>query len=243
MKRIAAFSGGKDSTAMVLGLADRGIELDELVITPTGNEFAEVIEHWKDISNRIGVPLRPVNSGMSLQTLIDREKAIPNWWMRFCTRALKIEPYEKYILSHSEPITSYVGLRADEGAREGMRWQNDSKLSVTKVFPMQEWGWGLEDVWARINAEGIPIPERTDCALCFFQRLGEWYILWRDRPDMWHEGERIEEQVGATFRSPGRDKWPAALKDLRAEFEAGHKPNVSLRMMEKRKGMCRTCSM
>lgn len=30
--------------------------------------------------------------------------------------------------------------------------------------------------------------------------------------------------TGHTFRSAQRDSWPAALKDLRAKFEAGFKP-------------------
>ena len=33
----------------------------------------------------------------------------------------------------------------------------------------------------------------------------------------------IEEKLGHTFRSPQRDAWPAALKDLAVEFEKGRK--------------------
>lgn len=43
-KRIMAFSGGKDSTAMAVLLAERGEDF-ELLFTPTGNELPELFSH------------------------------------------------------------------------------------------------------------------------------------------------------------------------------------------------------
>jgi hypothetical protein len=60
--------------------------------------------------------------------------------------------------------------------------------------------------------------------LCFFQKLVEWWDLWKHNPEAYAEGERYEALTGFTFRSPGRDSWPASLKDLRAEFERGRIP-------------------
>lgn len=68
------------------------------------------------------------------------------------------------------------------------------------------------------------MPRRTDCAVCPYQRLGEWYRLWRDRPDFWLQGEAWEAQIGYTFRSPSRDTWPAAMAGLRERFERGMVP-------------------
>lgn len=71
---------------------------------------------------------------------------------------------------------------------------------------------------------GVAIPRRTDCKLCFFQRLVEWFELWRDDLDSYMEGEMLEFITGHTFRSPGRDAQPAALRDLRSKFESGWIP-------------------
>ena len=90
---------------------------------------------------------------------------------------------------------------------------------------MKEWGWTLADVWSYLDERGVTIPKRTDCGVCFFQRLHEWYDLWQDHPDAYAEGERWEEKYGHTFRSPGRDTWPADLASLRAEFERGRIPS------------------
>jgi len=160
--------------------------------------------------------------------------------MRFCTWLLKIGPYAAWLKQHA-PATSYVGLRADEEAREGGDYLDVP--GVTMRFPMREWGWKLADVLNYLDTRGVEIPKRTDCELCFFQRLNEWYALWQEQPDKWAKGEAIEAAQGATFRSPSRDTWPAAMKDLRAEFERGRIPR-GVQQPDLIAGLkCRVCRM
>lgn len=220
MTHVVALSGGKDSTAMALRLAEVEPREYVYVCTPTGNEPDEMFAHWKHLGELLHTAITPVVGG-TLDSLIAEQGAIPNWRMRFCTRMLKIDPYAAWLVQHA-PAVSYVGLRADEPEREGGDYTGVP--DVTMRYPMREWGWALADVWAYLDAKGITIPTRTDCQLCFFQRLDEWYALWRDHPDEWAKGETHEATIGATFRSPGRDTWPGALKDLRAEFERGNMP-------------------
>lgn len=242
---IVALSGGKDSTAMALRLAEVEPRDYIYVCTPTGDELPEMFDHWKTLSGILGKPIVPVME-QSLDRLVRDQKAIPNWRMRFCTRMLKIAPFKAFLLKNL-PAVSYVGLRADEGDREGATYGGnallDSPDGVVQRYPLQEWGWGIGQVMGYLQQRGIEIPARTDCARCFFQRLGEWYLLWQQHPDIYADAERQEEEIGATWRSPGRDTWPAALKDLRARFEAGDVPKRSLAGMEKRKLMCRVCSL
>jgi hypothetical protein len=54
------------------------------------------------------------------------------------------------------------------------------------------------------------------------------------------EWEEREAAVGHTMRSPGRDTHPAALAELRLEFEAGYKPKRT--RMKDRPMMCGTCT-
>lgn len=109
-------------------------------------------------------------------------------------------------------------------------------------FPMREWGWDEADVYRYLDAQGVTIPPRTNCKLCYGQQLGEWYALWRDDPREWERGEILEAHTGHTFRSPGRDTWPAALKDLRTRFEAGDIPRGAP-IQESLFGVCRECRM
>jgi 3'-phosphoadenosine 5'-phosphosulfate sulfotransferase (PAPS reductase)/FAD synthetase len=221
MKHIGAISGGKDSTAMALRLTDLhpGIVF-EWVCTPTGNEPPEWFAHMRSLRDKIG-PIKPIMYPGGLDALIRQWNALPNWRQRWCTRVLKIETFASYLMQNS-PAVFYVGLRADEEKREGGDYINVPNVEMR--FPMREWGWGLEDVHSYLCDRDVNIPKRTDCQLCFFQRLIEWFELWRDHPSSFAEGERYEEMTGHTFRSPGRDTWPAALKDLRREFERGRVP-------------------
>lgn len=221
---VVALSGGKDSTAMALRLSEVEPRDYTYVCTPTGNELPEMYEHWRNLSELLGKQILPVMGG-TLDGLIEQQKMIPNFRARWCTRMLKIEPYAAWLMQQSErheEIISYVGLRADEEERVGGDY---SKVpGVVTRHPMREWGWGIEDVWNYLLGMGVTIPARTDCAWCFFQRLGEWWDLWKNHLDLYLAGERWEAETGHTFRTPGRDTWPVALKDLRATFEAGHVP-------------------
>jgi hypothetical protein len=89
------------------------------------------------------------------------------------------------------------------------------------------------------EARSITIPPRTDCMWCFFQRLIDWFRLWRDNLPAYLEGEAWEAQTGHTFRSPQRDSQPAALKDLRAKFEAGWIPRDTRERLSEMQ--CRVC--
>lgn len=116
-KHVVALSGGKDSTAMALRLAEVEPRDYMYVCTPTGNEPPQMFEHWKNLGTLLGRPLTPVVAG-TLAGLIAKQNALPNFRMRWCTRMLKIEPYAAWLSQQGECV-SYVGLRADEEDREG----------------------------------------------------------------------------------------------------------------------------
>jgi len=237
MKQVVAFAGGKDSTAMALRLAELGEDFS-LLFTPTKNELPELEVHLARMVELVGKPLiLPENK--SLEFWIAFHDALPNWRQRWCTRQIKIEPCIAYLKAN--PGTKLlVGLRADEPGREGLYGD-----FATYRYPMREWGWNITDVWNYLRDHNIKVPLRTDCAVCFYQTIPEWFRLWRDHPDEYAKGEAWEAKVGHTFRSPQRDTWPAALKDLRAEFERGRLPRGMKKDDEEADDApkkCRVCS-
>lgn len=54
MKHIVKFSGGKDSTAMLLMMLERGLPVDEIIFCDTGLEYPEVYEHIKEVEKFTG---------------------------------------------------------------------------------------------------------------------------------------------------------------------------------------------
>lgn len=239
---VLAFSGGKDSTALALRSAELGEDF-VLFFTPTFRELPECVDHILKIKEMTGKELIVRSCGKSLDQLIEEQEALPNNRMRWCTRMLKIEPAKAYLLENPGS-TLLVGLRADEEMREGMWGQFASYR-----YPLREWDWGLQEVWGYLDARSIKVPERTDCDFCYDQRLSEWFKLWKLHPQRYAHAEALEAKIGHTFRSATRDTWPAALKDLRARFEAGDVPRgiVSLPLFgewdEKPRDRCRVCSL
>jgi hypothetical protein len=236
---VVGVSGGKDSSAMSLELHDRYPDTPFLhLCTPTGDEPDDMVAHWLHLGDLLGSRIWPVSCGLSLDGLIRQYDALPNWRQRWCTRQLKIEPYEEWLIAQANigPVVSYIGLRADEPEREGGDY--DSIPDVFATFPMREWGWGITEVMACLERNKLCIPRRTDCRRCYHQTLHEWYLLWAETPEHYADAEQQETDTGHTFRSPSRDTWPAALADMRVMFEAGRVP-----VPRKRVTACRVCSL
>lgn len=239
--RIVALSGGKDSTAMAIELAEREPSDDyQFCITPTKRELPAMDAHWAKLEKALGKPLVRIPAP-SLVELIVKFKTLPNWRMRFCTRLIKIEPFMAYA-EKLKPAISYVGIRADEvlgnDPREGTDWTG--RDGMKQDFPLVRWGWGLSKVLSYLKERDMMPPPRTDCDWCFFQRLIEWYELWRDHPDRYAEGIAIEKWAGHTFRSDQRDSWPASMEELAKCFAAGRVPKET--RGRERKTMCSWCA-
>lgn len=210
----------------------------QYVITPTGDELPPMQQHWRNLEFLLEKKLKKLPS-LTLEECIKREKMIPNFRARFCTRIIKIEPFIDFMQNLPRNSKMYVGLRADETGRLGIL-PPDAHFKIR--FPLRYWRWGIDEVLNYLEKQSIKIPKRTDCGACFFQRLPEWKELLDKYPNRYQRYINIEEEMGYTFRSPGRDTWPASLKDLKKEFESGRKVRKT-KARDKDPSKCRFCSM
>jgi PP-loop superfamily ATP-utilizing enzyme len=244
MKHIVGLSGGKDSTALALELAEREPRDYEFICTPTGNESPEMEAHWRKLEGLLGKNITRLTNG-TLESWMQKFKALPNGRMRWCTRLLKIVPTIEYIKAN-QPAVLYVGLRADEETREGIYGDE-----VESRFPFREWGWGVKEVLESLERRGVTIPERTDCEWCYAQQIVEWYLLLYKRPESFEKAIDYEREYQHTFRSPSRDTWPAELEGLRQEFIRsrrirGSEKKLQLKLYqigEDENTKCRVCSL
>lgn len=198
MRHVLLLSGGKDSTALAIYMRDNHPEIEmEYVFNDTHKELEETYEYLTRIEAYLGKPLTRLTSDLG-------ERGFDHWLemyggflpspsVRWCTRMLKIKPFEDYI--GDEPVQLYIGIRADEH-REGYI---STKPNILPQYPFREAGIGKDDVLRILEESGVGLPEyykwrtRSGCYFCFFQRRSEWVGLLENHPGLYEEAKKYEQ--------------------------------------------------
>jgi len=173
-RHIVPLSGGKDSTALSIHLAQAYPNLEfEFVFCDTGAELPETYEYLDRLEHILGqeitrisaldmldVSAKPGRSAFDVVLYDHFNGFLPSPRTRWCTRMLKIHPYEKYI--GSDPAYSYIGIRADEN-RAGYTGGGKPVLlseqpNILPVYPLKDDGFGLADVQRLLDDSGLGLP-------------------------------------------------------------------------------------
>ncbi len=113
-RHILMMSGGKDSTALAIYMRDR-VPGMEYVFCDTDKELPETYEYLKKIEYTLGIKIEKLRDDRGFDHwLAVYGGYLPSSNMRWCTRMLKIKPFEKYV--GDDEVMMYVG-RASSGAR------------------------------------------------------------------------------------------------------------------------------
>ena len=197
-RHVLGISGGKDSAALAIYIKDHYPEISdkmEYFFADTGSELQEVYDTLDKLEAYLGKEIVRLSSGKPFEYWLKmHNNYLPSPKQRWCTRMMKIKPFEEFVGDDS--VMSYIGIRADEN-REGYI---SKKESIKPVFPFIEDGIVKEDVF-RILEESVGIPEyykwrsRSGCYFCFFQRKDEWLGLKRKHPKLFEQAKKIEENV------------------------------------------------
>jgi 3'-phosphoadenosine 5'-phosphosulfate sulfotransferase (PAPS reductase)/FAD synthetase len=174
-------------------MRDRVPEI-EYFFCDTGAELKETYEYIDKLEVYLGKPINRLNPQRSFDHWLEIfGNYLPSSRMRWCTRKLKIEPFEAFV--GTDPVISYIGIRADED-REGYI---STKPNITPVFPFKEDGLRLDDIKRILNESGIGLPKyyewrsRSGCYFCFFQRKAEWIGLMERHPDDFERAKAYEK--------------------------------------------------
>lgn len=203
VRHILSLSGGKDSTALAIYLRDRIPEL-EYVFCDTGEELPETYEYLERLEAFLGKPIVRLNPERPFSHYLDLYRGVlPDARTRWCTRMLKIRPFERYV--GDDPTIHYIAIRADEAHRKGYI---SKKPNITPRYPFIEAGITKHDVIRILQESSIGLPSyytwrsRSGCYFCFFQQKIEWIGLLQHHPDLYEKAmsyEKLDPVTGQRF--------------------------------------------
>ncbi len=193
VRHILSLSGGKDSAALAVYMRDKVPEM-EYIFHDTGKELPETYEYLDRLEAILGKKITRTTAKQTFDTwLAVYGGMIPSKHRRWCTRMLKLRPFETYI--GDDPVINYVGLRADED-REGYI---SSKPNIKTVYPFREDGITRADVIHILEESGLGLPTythwgrtRSGCFFCFYQQKVEWVRLKQNHPDLFEQAKQYE---------------------------------------------------
>lgn len=219
MIRIVQFSGGKDSTALVLWAIEQfGADGFITLFCDTGWEHPITMAYIENINRtllcgRLVVLRSEKFTGMV--NLVQVKRRVPSRKARFCTSELKVEPSIAFVArmmdEHGDEATVYQGIRADESdyrrAAGARFWADDYDCWIER--PLFDWtSKQVFDLHANHGIEPNPLyllgAGRVGCFPCILINHGELRRLTESLPEIWDRIAELEAAAaaGRTFFPP-----------------------------------------
>jgi hypothetical protein len=234
-RHVLGISGGKDSAALAVFVRQTYPELDvDYFFTDTGKELPEVYEFLGRLEGFLGKPIARLNPRRDFDFwLREYSHFLPSPQTRWCTRQLKLAPFEQWVrpmLAAGDKVTTYVAIRADEEYREGYSSKHPN-LFVS--LPFREAGIDKRGVMDILDSSGVGLPKyydwrsRSGCTFCFFQQKIEWVKLRERHPEAFEEAKTYEKNAldhGSPFtwtkgEPLGELEKPARINQIIEDFE------------------------
>ena len=205
MKHIVSFSGGKDSTAMLLRMLEENMQVDEIIYCDTYKEFPQMYKHIEKIKKYIKEKYNKEITTLKAEKdfdyyMFEHEKTRgknkgkrgygwPTMLCRWCTSNLKTNVINKYLKAQNEEYTEYIGIACDE-----------PKRIKDKCYPLIDWGMTEKDClhycYERgFNWEGLYEHfDRVSCWCCPLKNLKELKTLYTHYPELWEELKEMDKK-------------------------------------------------
>jgi hypothetical protein len=230
---IVSYGGGVNSTAMLIGLRDRGIIPDLITFADTGAEFPatyefiakfdQIIQSW-GFSAIITVykTFRGEHEGLERECL--RKGMLPGlaYGTKSCSQKHKVQPQDQYlkrwIKKHKVPLPVVKFLGFDAGEPWRAKKTSPQPALFTNRYPLVEWGWNRAKCLEVCQTEGL-VPAKSSCFMCPAMKKWEVIRLAREQPDLAERGLAIEKAAEVnTQRGLGAQwRWTELLANDEAQ--------------------------
>lgn len=268
-KHVLGLSGGRDSAALAVYMRQYHPDIElEYFFTDTGKELPEVYEFLGRLEGFLGKPILRLNPDRDFDFWLKQYNTfLPSPQTRWCTRQLKLRPFEQWLrpmLDSDIKVISYVAIRADEDYREGYTSRHEN-LKVK--LPFKEVGIDKLGVIDLLESSGLGLPKyygwrsRSGCTFCFFQQKIEWVRLREHHPEAfeeaktyeknaidhgspftWSQGESLDQLVQPERVAQIKKDHEARLERLRAKVQPNPlRANIDLDDMDAVYGQSKVC--
>ncbi|MDF2449463.1 MAG: phosphoadenosine phosphosulfate reductase [Bacteroidota bacterium] len=157
IRHVLGISGGKDSAALAIYMFENYPQLElDYYTCDTGKELQETYDLIDNLENYLGKKIALQKGTKNSPELpFDHFLKIyggylPSSMARWCTKKLKLEPFEDYV--GNDPVVSYVGIRGDE-EREGYI---SRKSNIQSIFPFRKNIWSEDVIVKALANANIP---------------------------------------------------------------------------------------
>lgn len=234
VRHILSLSGGKDSSALAVYMRDRVAEM-EYVFSDTGEELPETYDYLDRLEEFLGKSIIRLNPEKNFRHYLEKYNGVlPDARTRWCTRMLKIRPFEQFV--GEQPVINYIGIRADED-RKGYV---SHKANITPRYPFIEDGIRKEDVHRILEEAGLGAPayyewrSRSGCYFCFFQQRVEWVGLMERHPHLYEKARAFEKEDTGYFWNQRESLKQVAQPERVEQIKTEHARRIELQMANRK---------
>lgn len=184
MRFYLSYGGGVGSEALRLWLLEHKWPF-EAVYVDTECDWPETQEFVKTVPNL--TILKPkVNGYSNLYDYCLHYEMVPSFMRRWCTDEFKIRTMYRYF---KRPCIVYIGFTIDEAWRA----HNSQCKDIFNQFPFISTLMTRSDCKEYIKSLKMPVPMRSSCWFCPYQKKDQWKMLRRLHPDLYEKAKYLEK--------------------------------------------------
>lgn len=219
---VPSFSGGKDSTYLVLRLHELGIKMADIVYFDTGWEFPEMGAHISQVEDIIKQKITRLVPRESFDYLFSRRVRTrnsmstrrgygwPSSMRRWCTgeKSRAINAYANSLTWQgiALPVVQCLGYASDEPGRVEKHKAKKAQRFQSYVYPMVEWNISEKQALAYCRERGLSwdglydIFNRVSCWCCPLGGITHAEKIYHYFPGLWQRMLDMESWLPERYR-------------------------------------------
>lgn len=224
IQHVISFSGGKDSTAMLLMMIEKNLPIDRIICIDTTKEFPQMYNHIEKVKEYIK-PYKVETFKLNFDYLFSEHiKKVginkgskgygwPRDDLRWCTNRKtvifkqNVYTYKKRKIINYDKIIEYHGIAYDEKHR-CLKNHNYAKTKNRNIqYPLVDWKiferQALEYCYSKgFDWEGLyQNRNRCSCFCCPLQTRNDLRHIYNKHPELWKIIQEMDKKTNKPFKS------------------------------------------